>query len=237
METATKPKFDPLQDVKKCGKINFRNLHFRWKGIKPSEVYSGLLIDEALKQISMLEDYHYPLAEIGTGCGAIAICISKKFPRLRILATDIDEKQVKIAHDNAQRNGCHNISFYAGDMFQPITPQAPFSIVVGNLPLKATFGKKITDTHRDAGPHGSEKIIKFLKESKKYLVGGGIALTVANDLLFQEIKRAIPDLKIMRWSEDIIPQGETLEYFKKLARKLKINFQKTYRTAVISLSV
>jgi methylase of polypeptide subunit release factors len=226
--------FDPLKDFAKEGEIAFKGLGFQWKGIKPSDAYTGLLLDATLDEISKTT-VRSPVVEIGTGCGAIAICTGKEFPNLKIIATDIDLEQIRMAQKNANRNRCNNVVFYVGDMFAPIVSQAPFSLVVGSLPLKATFDRETADTHRDAGPRGVEKVIPFLREGREYLASGGKILTVVNSMLLPVVERHLPSLEIVRSSEDITPTGETLEYFQKLAKILGVGFNNTYRTAVVSL--
>ena len=90
---------------------------------------SELLVEEA---ISITQ--HYPVAtvaEIGTGCGALAICLALNLPRARIYATDASPDALEVASLNCQRHGA-KISLLYGDMLAPL-PE-PVDLIVANLP-------------------------------------------------------------------------------------------------------
>jgi release factor glutamine methyltransferase len=73
------------------------------------------------------------MAEIGTGCGAIAISLALKLPQAKIYATDISAPALKVALVNCQRHGVVNrIRLLHGDMLDPL-PE-PVDLVVANLP-------------------------------------------------------------------------------------------------------
>ena len=59
------------------------------------------------------------VADIGTGSGAIAISLKKEEDRLHMLATDISEKAVMVAKENAAANEA-TVCFMVGDMLQPL---------------------------------------------------------------------------------------------------------------------
>jgi len=45
------------------------------------------------------------IAEIGVGSGAISVVLARKFPHLKIVATDICDTPIKVAHQNIQHFG------------------------------------------------------------------------------------------------------------------------------------
>ena len=57
--------------------------------------------------------------DVGTGSGAIAITVAKEEPRVIMDATDISLEALENAKRNAERNEA-KISFYAGDMLEPL---------------------------------------------------------------------------------------------------------------------
>jgi len=69
--------------------------------------------------------------DIGTGSGAIAISLKKRFPHLNVTASDISEKALKIAKKNAFFNKV-DISFLKGDLFNPFNKKA--DIIISNPP-------------------------------------------------------------------------------------------------------
>jgi release factor glutamine methyltransferase len=92
---------------------------------------SELLVEKALD----LTQNHpvSTIAEIGTGCGAIAISLALKLPQAKIYATDISAPALKVALVNCQRHGVVNrICLLHGDMLDPL-PE-PVDLVVANLP-------------------------------------------------------------------------------------------------------
>lgn len=57
--------------------------------------------------------------DIGTGSGAIAISLKKEEPHLMMLATDISEKAIEVAQENAKNNDAC-VAFVVGDMLDPV---------------------------------------------------------------------------------------------------------------------
>ncbi len=92
---------------------------------------SELLVENAIKLAQ-----NYPvsiIAEIGTGCGAIAISLAKSLPQAKIYATDISASALKVALFNCQKHGVVNsICLLQGDMLEPL-PE-PIDLIVANLP-------------------------------------------------------------------------------------------------------
>ena len=73
------------------------------------------------------------VAEIGTGCGAIAITLALGLPEARIYATDISAPALKVARLNCQNHGvADRICLLAGDMLDPLP--VPVDLIVANLP-------------------------------------------------------------------------------------------------------
>ncbi len=92
---------------------------------------SELLVEKALK---LAQNYPAPtIAEIGTGCGAIAISLALKLPQAKIYATDISAPALKVALFNCQKHGvADRICLLQGDMLNPL-PE-PVHLIVTNLP-------------------------------------------------------------------------------------------------------
>jgi release factor glutamine methyltransferase len=92
---------------------------------------SELLVEQALKLAQ-----NRPVssvAEIGTGCGAIAISLALSLPQAKIYATDISASALKVAQFNCQKHGVVNrICLLQGDMLDPL-PE-PVDLIIANLP-------------------------------------------------------------------------------------------------------
>ena len=92
---------------------------------------SELLVEKAIK----LAQNHpvSTLAEIGTGCGAIAISLALNLPQAKIYATDISASALEVALFNCQKHRVVNrIRLLQGDMLDPL-PE-PVDLIVANLP-------------------------------------------------------------------------------------------------------
>ena len=76
------------------------------------------------------------VADVGTGCGAIAVAIAKRCVRARVWATDTNRDAVALARANARRHAVEpRVCVCRGDMLAP----APglFDVIVANLPYIA----------------------------------------------------------------------------------------------------
>lgn len=81
---------------------------------------SELLVDEVLAIAK--QSNHLSIIDVGTGSGCIAISIAKNLPNVKIIATDISKKALKVAQANAKNHGVDKqISFVRADLLNPIT--------------------------------------------------------------------------------------------------------------------
>ncbi len=92
---------------------------------------SELLVEKA---ITLAQNHPIAtIAEIGTGCGAIAISLALNLPQVKIYATDISTPALKVARVNCQRHGlADRVCLLQGDMLAPL-PQ-PVNLIIANLP-------------------------------------------------------------------------------------------------------
>ena len=73
------------------------------------------------------------IADVGTGCGAIAISLALALPQAKIYATDISVSALQVAEINCQRHGVDSrVEFLQGNLLEPL-PQ-PVDMIVANLP-------------------------------------------------------------------------------------------------------
>lgn len=73
------------------------------------------------------------VADLGTGCGAVACAIAHERPLWRITATDRSEPALKIACRNAKTLGLANIDLLAGHWLCPLVRRR-FELIVSNPP-------------------------------------------------------------------------------------------------------
>jgi len=98
-----------------------------------------LLVDEAISFIrSKLNNSAYlkkPMfvADIGTGCGSIAISLAKNISDIKIYATDISSSALRIARLNSKRaDVAKQIIFLQGNLLEAIPEY--FDLLIANLP-------------------------------------------------------------------------------------------------------
>lgn len=91
------------------------------------------LIEIILDKTSALESPK--VLDIGTGSGCIPIALKKACPNWNLFATDISEKALGIAQQNAIRNNV-DVSFVRDDIYDPSFPSEEmlFNIIVSNPP-------------------------------------------------------------------------------------------------------
>ena len=112
------------------------------------------------------------IADVGTGCGAIAINLALAVPQAKIYATDISASALRIAEINCRRHGVNGqLQFLQGDLLEPL-PQ-PVDMIVANLPYirSCEFGdlspeiRKFEPTIALAGGEdGLDKIQQILEQ-------------------------------------------------------------------------
>jgi len=112
---------------------------------------SELLVEKAL---SLAQNRRVAtIAEIGTGCGAIAISLALHLPQTKIYATDISASALEVALINCQKHGMVNrIYLLQGDMLDPL-PE-PVDLMVANLPYV-----REAELLRMNSPHGGKDFI------------------------------------------------------------------------------
>ncbi len=140
-----------------------------------------LLVERALQHLARLPQLSVPVADIGTGCGAIAITIAANMPHARIHATDISEHVLPVARANCERHGvAERVNPLLGDLMEPV-PE-PVSLIVANLPyVRSADMPDLPDEARlyepsmalDGGPDGLRVIDQMLSHARDKLLGKG----------------------------------------------------------------
>ncbi len=141
---------------------------------------SELLVEKAIglaRRFSMSA-----IAEIGTGCGAIAISLALNLPEAKIYATDISAPALEVALFNCRKHGvADRIHLRQGDMLAPLP--GPVDLIAANLPyvkqpeiLRAGLADFEPELALDGGEDGLEKIRQLCRQAGKRLCRQGFLL-------------------------------------------------------------
>ncbi len=127
------------------GKVNFlgKELKVDQRALIPRPETEALVEMVIENELSFRENF----ADIGTGTGAIAIALAKKFPKSLIFATDISRGALDLAKENAFKNGVENIIFLEGDCLTPLMLYLDdIEVIVSNPPyIKSDYIGKLDE--------------------------------------------------------------------------------------------
>ncbi|MGD9117585.1 MAG: peptide chain release factor N(5)-glutamine methyltransferase [Dehalococcoidia bacterium] len=137
---------------------------------------SELLVETALRTVK--ERQLHTIADIGTGCGAIAITLALEIPNAKIYATDLSAKALEVAEVNCKRHGADGVRLLQGDMLEPL-PE-PVDLIAANLPY-VQRAEIAPDNFEpllalDGGAKGTEMIARLCRQAKGKLKDDGSML-------------------------------------------------------------
>jgi release factor glutamine methyltransferase len=108
---------EPLQYI--VGEMDFFNCHFKVnQDVLIPRQETEILVDKIAKELSSENLEGKVLWDICCGSGCIGIALKKKMPALKIVLSDISEKALAVAKENAASNGVE-VEFMHGDLLTP----------------------------------------------------------------------------------------------------------------------
>jgi release factor glutamine methyltransferase len=122
------------------------------------------------------------IADIGTGCGAIAVSLAVNLPGVTIYATDLSPAALKVARANCRRHGvAERVILLQGDLLEPL--KKPVGMIIANLPYvrEADLSPGGPLSHEpalalDGGRDGLQKITALCRQAVTKLGPGGSLL-------------------------------------------------------------
>jgi release factor glutamine methyltransferase len=117
------------------GKASFYDTHLKVEpGVLIPRPETEILIDLVAKIIQ--RERITSIAEIGVGSGAISVVLARKFPQLKIIATDICDTPLKVAGENIADHGLEEqITLRKSNLIDEV--REPVELVVSNPPYIA----------------------------------------------------------------------------------------------------
>ena len=126
---------EPLAYI--VGSAVFYGLEFKVnKSVLIPRAETELLVEKVLNVIKDNGLSKPVIADIGTGCGNIAISLTKQLSSCKIIATDTSGLSLKVAGENAEKYGLEGkITFSKGDLFKPLEDfKEQIDVIVSNPP-------------------------------------------------------------------------------------------------------
>jgi methylase of polypeptide subunit release factors len=124
------------------------------------------------------------IIDIGTGSGAIAITAKLEHPDATVIATDIDQKCLETARQNAQSLSA-DIAFFNGNLLEPLlqVPKSNIQVLLCNLPyVLDNFQINTAATHEPrhalfGGPDGLDLYRELFKQIQTHKLKPAYILT------------------------------------------------------------
>lgn len=130
------------------------------------------LVEAALERIPEGEPCR--VADLGTGCGAVALAIASERPDCRVHATETSNAALRLARENAGRLGIGNVRFHRGSWCEPL--EGTFRVIAANPPYLA-----------DSDPHLGQGDLRF--EPREALSPGPDPLSAIREIARQASAR------------------------------------------------
>lgn len=95
-----------------------------------------LLIEGAM-QFLIQNPERRMVADVGTGCGGVAVTLAAEVPNIWVTATDLSFSALRIAQSNAQEHFvASRVQLIQADLLEPVA--GPFDLICANLPYIPT---------------------------------------------------------------------------------------------------
>jgi release factor glutamine methyltransferase len=176
---------EPLQYI--TGEGHFREIALRvGPGVLVPRPETELLVDSLLRDVPDLSGR--ALLDMGTGSGALAVYLKKRFPECRMTACDVSGDALAIARSNGETHGTE-ITWVLSDLFSGLR-DLRFDIILSNPPYVKTGDltglQEEVRLHEpqlalDGGPDGLAFYRRLLSEAPGHLLPGGLVFLEAGE--------------------------------------------------------
>jgi release factor glutamine methyltransferase len=169
-----------------------------------------LLVEEAVELTHRISQpgKRITIADVGTGCGAIAVSLALALPKAKIYGTDISAPALQVAEMNCRRHAVSSqVELLQGNLLEPLSQ--PIDMIVANLPYVKDcefkdLSPEIIDfeptTALAGGEDGLDKIQQILEQMPgKLNYGGCFVLEIGRgqgEMVISLIKSYFPQASI-----------------------------------------
>lgn len=124
-----------------------------------SGVFSKKRVDLGTKLLveSMVLPEAGSVLDLGCGYGAVGIVAAVFNPCEHVFMVDVNQRAVRLARENAKRNGVANIEFGSGFLYEPVN-EMRFDAVLSNPPVSA----------------GMKVVLPIIEQAPSHLAGNGV---------------------------------------------------------------
>ena len=183
---------EPVQYI--IGNVDFFDLNFNVnKNVLIPRFETEELVDRLIKYINNYFKEDINILDIGTGSGCIAITLKSKLKKSNVTASDISDKALEVAEENAKKNNV-DVNFIKSDVFENI--ESKYDVIVSNPPYIA-YDEEIMEIVKNNEPHsalyadnnGLYFYEEILKNASKYLNQKNIIAFEIGEKQGEEIKQ------------------------------------------------
>jgi len=158
----------------RLGLLKCRLRGYDFELLTASGVFSHKRIDAGTRLLieSMMLTNRGDALDLGCGYGPIGIVAAKMMPKLQVWMTDINQRAVDLAKENAIRNGVENVQFLRGSLYEPVKGRS-FDIILTNPPITAGIRKVVEPIIKGSTNHlkkgGSLQMVFRTKKGGEHL--------------------------------------------------------------------
>ena len=154
------------------------------------------LVEEAIRLAREQYDGAPLVADVGCGCGVIAVALAVHLPEARCYALDKESTALEVTEQNCRRHGVQEwVTLLQGELLAPL--DEPVDLVVANLPYVrsgdfATLQPEVLHEPREAldgGSDGLQVILRLLEQLPGKVRPGGAVLVECDPRQVEHLKR------------------------------------------------
>ncbi len=177
---------EPLQYI--IGYVEFLSLRIAvGEGVLIPRPETEFMAEQAVKRFT-IHGSRFTVLDLCTGSGCLALALAKEFPDSQIYGIDISDAAIGYAKKNAEINSTENAIFLRGDLFGPLSPEAPgqlFDFIISNPPyIRTNDIKSLQPEIReweplnalDGGPDGLNFYRKIIPQARHFLKDNGVLM-------------------------------------------------------------